>query len=79
MTIRKEFLASHDLNDRINELQTQKVFLNANLDELNKLQEKLRNGDQSVIGRVRELFDLIDEKRTWIKRNTLIIKEQMAS
>lgn len=79
MTIRKEFLASHDLNDRINELQTQKVFLNANLDELNKLQEKLRNGDQSVIGRVRELFDLIDEKRAWIKRNIPIIKEQMAS
>ncbi len=79
MTIRKEFLASHDLNDRVNELQTQKVFLNANLDELNKLQEKLRNGDQSVIGRIRELFDLIDEKRTWIKRNIRIIKEQMAS
>lgn len=79
MTIRKEFLASHDLNDRINELQTQKVFLNSNLDELNKLQEKLRNGDQSVIDRVRELFDLIDEKRAWIKRNIPIIKEQMAS
>ena len=79
MTIRREFLASHDLNDRINELQNQKMFLNANLDELNKLQEKLRNGDNSVIERIRELFDLVDQKRTWIKRNIPIIREQMAS
>ena len=79
MTIRREFLASHDLNDRINELQTQRTFLHANLDELNVLQAKLRKGDSSVIGRVHELFDLIDEKRAWIKRNIPIIKEQMAS
>ena len=79
MAIRRESLASHDLNDRINELQTQRMFLHANLDELNALQEKLRNGDNSVIGRVRELFDLIDEKRAWIKRNIPIIREQMAS
>lgn len=78
MTVRKEVLRSHELNDRINELQTQKVFLHANLDELNVLQQKLRDGDQSVIGRVRELFDLIDEKRKWISRNTLIIREQMS-
>ena len=77
MTIRKEVLKSHELNDRINELQTQKIFLRQNLDDLNKAQEKLRNGDKSVIGRVRELFDLVDEKREWIKRNTLLIKEQM--
>lgn len=79
MTIRREVLESHDLNDRINELQTQKLFLHANLDELNKLQEKLRSGDKSVMSRVKELFDLIDEKRTWIARNTIIIREQMAS
>ena len=79
MAIRRESLASHDLNDRINELQTQRTFLHANLDELNVLQDKLRNGDNSVIGRVHELFDLIDEKRAWIKRNIPIIKEQMAS
>jgi predicted nucleic acid-binding Zn-ribbon protein len=79
MTIRKEVLRSHELNDRINELQTQKMFLHANLDELNELQEKLRNGDQSVAGRIRELFDLIEEKREWIARNVPIIKKQMAS
>ena len=79
MTIRRETLESHDLNDRINEFQTQKLFLHANLDELNKLQMKLRNGDHSVMPRVKELFDLIDEKREWIKRNIPIIKEQMAS
>ena len=79
MTIRKEVLKSHALNDRINELQTQKVFLNANLDELNKLQMKLRNGDHSVMSRVNELFDLIDEKRKWISDNTKLIKEQLAS
>lgn len=79
MAIRRESLASNDLNDRINELQTQRTFLHANLDELNVLQDKLRNGDNSVIGRVHELFDLIDEKRAWIKRNIPIIKEQMAS
>ena len=79
MTIRREVLESHDLNDRINELQTQKLFLHANLDELNKLQEKLRGGDKSVMSRVKELFDLIDEKRTWIARNTIIIREQIAS
>ena len=79
MTIRREVLESHDLNDRINEFQTQKLFLHANLDELNKLQMKLRSGDHSVMPRVKELFDLIDEKREWIKRNIPIIKEQMAS
>ena len=63
------------LNDRINELQTQKLFLHHNLDELNKLEERLRAGDTSV----KELFDLIDEKRAWIARNTIIIKEQLAS
>lgn len=79
MTIRKSVLRSHDLNDRINEYQTQKLFLHANLDELNVLQQKLRDGDTSVMARVKELFDLVDEKRAWIKRNLPIIKEQMAS
>lgn len=79
MTIRKEFLRSHDLNDRINEYQTQKVFLHANLDELNVLQKKLREGDTSVMTRIKELFDLVDEKRAWISRNLPIIKEQMAN
>ena len=78
MTTHRKFLVSADLNDRVNEYHTQKVFLRANLDELNTLQQKLREGDQSVVARIKELFDLIDEKREWISRNLPIIKEQMA-
>ena len=79
MTIRKEVRNSLDLNDRINEYHNIKVFLNANKDELNELQKRLANGDLSVKSRVLELFDMIDEKNEWIKRNVPIIKSQMAS
>ena len=74
---RKAEAKAQEIKERIDELHNVKVFLNANLDELNVLQEKLRNGDNSVIDRVRELFDLIDEKRIWINRNVPIIKEAL--
>ena len=77
MTMRKTEIQAQDLRARINEYHNVKIFLHANLDELNVLQEKLRNGDNSVIDRVKELFDLVDEKRTWIARNTPIIKEAL--
>lgn len=79
MTIRKQEAQKQELATRINEYSTVRTFLHANKDELNKLQEKLRSGDISVLPRVKELFDLIDEKNTWIKNNLPIIKKQMAS
>ena len=66
---------ARDLQARIDELHTRKVFLNANSDELAVLRKKLDAGDTSVVPRINELFDLIDNAREWIKTNEKIIKE----
>jgi len=79
MTIRKQDYQKQDLMDRINEYATVRTFLHANKDELNHLKVRFANGDKSVLPRIYELFDLIDEKNAWINCNLPIIKKQMAS
>lgn len=79
MCIRKTELEAQDIRERINEYATVRTLLNQNKNELNMLQKKLNAGDMSVIARVRELFDLIDEKNLWISRNLPLIRSRLAS
>lgn len=79
MTIRRQDYQKHDLMERINEYATVRTFLHANKDELNHLKVRLEKGDKSVLPRIKELFDLIEEKNAWIQRNLPIIRSQMAS
>lgn len=72
---RKYIKNARELQARIDEMHTKKVFLNNNRNELNALRAKLADGDTTVVPRIRELFDIIDEEKAWIDTNEKIIKD----